>query len=72
MAGTRGFVFFLAGAGEMLASKEGCWDDGHILLGGVWFSFGAVPNSIGQCRVGLIASRFGFGAQKGTNCRMGR
>ena len=34
MAGTRGFVFFLAWAGETFVSKEGCWDDGHILCRG--------------------------------------
>ena len=31
-------------------------------------SLWAVSNSIRQCGVRLIASRFGFGAQKGTNC----
>ena len=35
---------------------------------GMWFSFGAIYNLIGQCGVRLIASRLGFGAQKGTNC----
>ena len=34
VAGTRGFVFFSARAGEMLASKEGDKDDGHILRRG--------------------------------------
>ena len=31
VAGTRGFVFLLARAGETFGSKEGCWDDEHIL-----------------------------------------
>ena len=42
VAGTRGFVFFLARAGEMFASKEGCRNDGHILrLGDVVFFRGS-------------------------------
>ena len=28
------FFFFLAWAGETFVSKEGCWDDGHILRRG--------------------------------------
>ena len=60
--------FFIARAGEICASKEGCWDDGQILRREDGFFRGS-PNSIGQCGVRLIASRFGFGAQKGTNCR---
>ena len=38
---------------------------------GIWFSFGAVSRSIGQCEVRLIASRFGSGAQKGDQLRDG-
>ena len=34
MAGTRGFVFLLARAGETFGSNEGCWDDGYILRRG--------------------------------------
>ena len=35
---------------------------------GIWFSFGGVLNSIGQCGVRLIARRFNFGAQEGIDC----
>ena len=41
--GTRGFVFFLARAGEMFASKEGSWDVGHMLRrGNVVFFRGSI------------------------------
>ena len=44
VAGTRGFVFLLARASEMFASKEGRWDDGHILRrGDVAFFRGRYP-----------------------------
>ena len=32
-------LLFLAQAGEMFASKEGCWDDGHILRRGDFIFF---------------------------------
>ena len=60
--------YVLARAGEMFASKEGCLDDGHILRHETWFYFGAFLKMIIQCRVRLVASRLGFGAQKGINC----
>ena len=64
--------FFLARGGEMFASKEGCWATGTYCVVGMGFSFGAVPNSIGQCGIRLIASRYGFGANKGANYGMER
>ena len=38
---------------------------------GMWFSFGAVLNSVEQDGAKLIASMFGFGAQKGIICGNG-
>ena len=65
----RGASFFLlTRAGEVFVSKEGCWYDGRILRrGDVAFIWGR-PNLIGQVGIMLIASRFGFGVQKGTKC----
>ena len=39
VAGTGGFVFILARPDELLASKERCWDDGHVLRRGDVFFF---------------------------------
>ena len=69
VAGTRGFVVFLARVGEMFASKEGSL--GTCCAVGMWFSSGAVSNSIGQCGIRLIASRFGFEVQKWNQLRDG-
>ena len=41
-----GALFFLARAGEMFASKEGCWDDGHILRRGDVVFSGQYPTRL--------------------------
>ena len=64
----RASFFFITRAGGIVWSKEERWNNGQILRRRDAFFFGAVLNSIEQCEIRLIASRFGFGAQNGVNC----
>ena len=57
---TRDFVFFLARRAKCSRARKDAGTMGTYCAVGMWFSFGSVPNSIGQCGVRLIASRFGW------------
>ena len=71
VAGTRGFVFlFSTGRRNVHEQGKGVGTMGIYFAVGLWFFLRAITNSIGQYGARLIASRFGFGAQKGTNCGM--